>query len=218
MLLIYCCTLVNLSLQMLQSMQRIAHDANVAREERQAHERNAESAQKDEELNDLRAARKAAEAAAQLASLEQHEIEIKINMREQEKERLRIERQRLEDEVRKAAAEADSLQQRGNRPERSRPSLQGVGGQTSGRPLPSDTESMMPSLARSGAQKLPSEPVSLSNGTYVEAHESRVLKVDGRLSDILSGIDKLLLGGAAVQAAEKAAQGTAPCTCNAAAT
>ena len=200
-------SLYNLSSQMLQSMQRIAYDANVAREAREAHERNAESAQKDEELNDLRAARKAAEAAAQLASLEQHEIELKINMREQEKERLRIERQRLEDEVRKSAAEAESVLQRENRPERSRPSLERVAGRTSGQPLSADTESMMPSLVRSDAQKLPSEPVDLSNGKYVEAHESRVLKVDGRLSDILSGIDKLLLGGAAVQQAEKAAEG-----------
>lgn len=208
-----------LQMQMEQSMQRVVHDAAMARQERKARELEAGSkALEDEEIQQLLAARKAADAAAQLASLERQEIDRRISEREVEKERLRRERQRLEDEVRRAAAEAESAQFRESRVEKimmplEKPHSSDRGRSKSSSPVQLDVKCSdlmsLPIVSASSSAKPGKNEEAAAGG-----EESRELKIDGRLSDILSGIDKLLRGDrllrgeAVVDQAEKKTRST----------
>lgn len=217
---------IEIKMEPSMEMQRVAERAQKAEDKQKLQERVLQiakaqaQAQEDEEMEDLVAARRAAEAAAQLAALERAEIERKISAREQEKDRLRQERMRLEGEVRRAAAEAERQQQmRQSRTERireslshdKRPSL------TSSRPS-SSSDVLVPPLrisdasAKYEAEKAVAAVAATASlaAREVTQEEVRVLKVDGRLSDILSGIDKLLKGEAIVQQAEKKSHGLSP--------
>jgi hypothetical protein len=227
---------IEMKMERSMEMQRVAKEAQTAEEERMLQERSLQiaraeaQAQEDEEMEDLVAARKAAEAAAQLAALERAEIERKISAREQEKDRLRQERLRLEGEVRRAAAEAEHQEQmRQSRTESIRASLSNDKRQTltSSRPSPSsdilvpplrssdvfaDRQKMDAALTKYEAEKAVAAVAAKASAAAREVtqEEVRVLKVDGRLSDILSGIDKLLKGETIVQKTEKKLQGIIP--------
>lgn len=154
----------------------------------------------DDEMKRLRAARKAAEAAAQLASLERQEIDRRINIRENEKSKLRQAREKLEDEVRKAADETGRSEQPLRKASGRRSSSDSlVPPLKLSKLLPREDELVKPSkpvLESFASMQAAASIATAAAAAAAAAHaeQPRSLKVDGKLSDILSGIDKLLRG------------------------
>ena len=186
---------------------------------------------KGDEMDQLIAARKAAEAAAQIASLERKEIECRISIREQEKSKLRQARKRLEDEVRKAASEAERSEQPLRK---STPAVLSVADERTSRKVVgrgNSSDTLVPRLKLSNLLPRRDEPaVNASKKPVLEsfasmqaaasiataaaaaaaaahAEQPRSLTVDGKLSDMLSGIDKLLRGEKMEQEAEQVPTG-----------
>ena len=198
--------------QMEQSVETKAKDARNCSEQQSDLPPPCSDMKRDDEMEKLIAARKAAEAAAQLASLERQEIERRISVREQEKSKLRQARKRLEDEVRKAAEEA----KRSEQPLRkSTPAVLSTEEEKSTRKASGrSSDTLVPPLKLSkltGQEPAKASKPVLENfasmqaaasiataaaaaAAAAQAEQPRSLKVDGKLSDILSGIDKLLRG------------------------